>query len=41
MIDALSLWTRLREAADDELECGRRAAKVAGNNISCKSQNLI
>ncbi len=37
MIDALSLWTRLREAADDELECGRRAAKVAGNNISAYS----
>ncbi len=33
MSDALALWTRVREAADDELETGRRAAKVAGNNI--------
>jgi hypothetical protein len=32
MSDALSLWTRVREAADDELESGRRAAKVAGNH---------
>lgn len=32
MTDALSLWTRVREAADDELESGRRAATVAGNN---------
>jgi hypothetical protein len=32
MPDALALWTRVREAADDELETGRRAAKVAGNH---------
>lgn len=30
--DALQLWARLREAADDELECGKRGAKVAGDN---------
>jgi hypothetical protein len=28
--DALKLWARVRQAADDELECGRRGAKVAG-----------
>lgn len=33
MSDALSLWTRMREAANDELECGKRAAKVAGNHV--------
>jgi hypothetical protein len=32
MGEALALWTRVREAADDELETGRRAAKVAGNH---------
>lgn len=32
MDDALTLWTRVREAADDELESGRRAAKVTGDN---------
>ena len=30
--DSLSLWARIREAADDELESGRRAAKVTGDN---------
>jgi hypothetical protein len=30
MDDGLQLWARVREAADDELESGRRAAKVAG-----------
>lgn len=30
--DGLALWTRVREAADDELESGKRAAKVAGSN---------
>jgi hypothetical protein len=30
--DALRLWTRVREAADDELESGKRGAKVAGDN---------
>jgi hypothetical protein len=29
---ALELWTRLRVAADDELESGKRGAKVAGDN---------
>jgi hypothetical protein len=29
---ALALWARLRVAADDELECGKRGAKVAGEN---------
>jgi hypothetical protein len=29
--DSLNLWIRLREAADDELENGRRAANVMGN----------
>ena len=32
MGEALAPWTRVREAADDELETGRRAAKVAGNH---------
>ncbi len=32
MTDALSLWARVRAAADDELESGERAAKAAGNN---------
>lgn len=30
--DGLKLWTRVREAADDELESGKRGAKVAGEN---------
>jgi hypothetical protein len=30
--DALDLWQRVREAADDELESGRRGARVAGEN---------
>ncbi len=34
MDDGLALWARIREAADDELESGRRAAKVAGDNAS-------
>jgi hypothetical protein len=29
---ALELWARLRVAADDELECGKRGAKTAGDN---------
>ncbi|MDQ3747411.1 MAG: hypothetical protein M3367_00120 [Acidobacteriota bacterium] len=29
--DSLTLWARVREAADDELESGRRAAQVTGN----------
>lgn len=29
---ALQLWGRLREEADDELESGKRGAKVAGDN---------
>ena len=29
--DALSLWARIREAAENELESGRRAMKVVGN----------
>jgi hypothetical protein len=32
MSDGLALWTRIREAADDELESGRRAAKITGDN---------
>ena len=30
--DALDLWARVRQAADDELETGKRGAKVAGQN---------
>ena len=30
--DALKLWSRVREAANDELESGKRGAKVAGDN---------
>lgn len=30
--DALQLWARVREAADDELESGRRAATVTGDS---------
>ena len=30
--DAMKLWARVRKAADDELECGGRGAKVAGDN---------
>ncbi len=29
--DSLALWVRLREAADDELESGRRAAAIVGS----------
>jgi hypothetical protein len=29
--DSLNLWIRLREAADDELESGRRAAVIVGS----------
>lgn len=34
MKEGLTLWVRVRESADDELESGRRAAKVAGDNAS-------
>lgn len=34
MQDGLSMWARVREAADDELESGRRASKVAGDHSS-------
>jgi len=30
--DALKLWARVREAADDELESGKRGAKAAGDS---------
>ncbi|MCA1575846.1 MAG: hypothetical protein LC794_00625 [Acidobacteria bacterium] len=30
--DALTLWTRVLKAADDELESGKRSAKVVGHN---------
>jgi hypothetical protein len=30
--DCLKLWTRVREAADDELESGKRGARVVGEN---------
>jgi hypothetical protein len=30
--DALDLWARVRQAAEDELESGKRGAKVAGHN---------
>ena len=32
--DGLKLWTRVREAANDELESGKRGAKVAGDNTT-------
>jgi hypothetical protein len=32
--DALKLWSRVRETADDELESGKRGAKVAGDNTT-------
>jgi len=32
MADALELWARIRQTADDELEGGRRASKVTGGN---------
>jgi hypothetical protein len=40
--DALTLWARVREAADDELESGKRGAQVAGENSTPHSldQNL-
>ena len=31
MADGLALWARVREAADDELESGRRAARILGS----------
>jgi hypothetical protein len=34
MKDALQCWARVREAADNELISGRRAAKVAGDNTN-------
>jgi hypothetical protein len=30
--DGFKLWSRIREAADDELQSGKRGAKVAGEN---------
>ncbi len=33
MNDGLILWAKVREASDEELESGRRAAKVTGDNI--------
>ncbi len=38
--DSLSLWTRIREAADDELETSKRAAEVAGGELSLKPYAL-
>jgi len=32
MQDSLNLWTRVRETADNELESGKRAAKVTGDH---------
>ena len=32
--DACKLWGRVREAADDELESGKRGARVAGDNTT-------
>jgi len=32
--DALKLWARVRKAADDELECGKRGVRVAGYDPS-------
>lgn len=32
--DALKLWSRVRESADDELESGKRGAKIAGENTT-------
>ncbi len=32
--DALTLWARVRQAADDELESGKRGAEVAGHNAN-------
>jgi hypothetical protein len=32
--DALNLWSRVRETADDELESGKRGANVAGENTT-------
>lgn len=32
--DALTLWARVREAADDDLESGRRGARVAGEHTN-------
>jgi hypothetical protein len=33
MADGLELWARIREAADEELESGRRAAMSIGDNV--------
>ncbi len=38
--DSLGLWTRIREAADDELETGKRAAQVAGGELNLKPYAL-
>ena len=32
--DCFKLWSRVREAADDELQSGKRGAKVAGDNAT-------
>lgn len=32
--DCFKLWSRLREAADDELQSGKRGCKVTGDNAS-------
>ncbi len=32
--DCFKLWSRVREAADDELQSGKRGAKVAGENTT-------
>ena len=32
--DALTLWARVRAATDDELECGKRGAKAAGDSAN-------
>jgi hypothetical protein len=32
--DSLIVWARIRDAADDELECGGRAAQVSGNSTT-------
>jgi hypothetical protein len=32
--DALTLWARVRQAAEDELESGKRGAEVAGHNAN-------
>jgi hypothetical protein len=32
--DCFKLWSRVREAADDDLQIGKRGAKVAGENTT-------